>query len=70
MANYLLSYEPEMFQALNSFGTTYILKCLKISWWGLRKRKFEIKYEIPWNANSKAFWDKWDDLIINKKSFK
>jgi hypothetical protein len=64
---YLISYESEEFEALNSHGTTYILK-LKVVWlWGLFTQFKGSKYTIPYHRPIKPFFDRWDSLIKSGK---
>jgi len=64
---YLISYKPEMYQALNSNGTTHILE-LKTLWlWGMFKTQSETRYTVPHHADYNSFINNWNDLIKNKK---
>lgn len=70
MAVYLQKYESEMFQALNSDGTTYILHCNKHSFFGLFKRKIKMNYTIPFHHDYKKYFDRWDHLIKTQEKLK
>lgn len=67
MKTYLQSYEPEIYQALNSEGMTYILEVIEVRFFGLIKTRKKITYTIPDFHNSKGYFSHWDKLIETQK---
>ena len=65
--NYLISYQPTQYQALNT-GFTYELKIVMHKFWGLIKKEKTVEYEIPdWTGTPlKTYTDHWDSLIKNR----
>ena len=66
---YLKSYKPEMFQALNSDGTTYIMYLEKHYFWGHFKKEVTTKIEVPFNSTA-ATHEKWDSIIKSGQPIK
>ena len=60
---YLQSYRADHYQALNSDGTTFILECLKVSFFGLRKKNITLGFKIPYREHPKPYFEHWDYLI-------
>jgi len=66
MKTYLQKYESPEFHSLNETGYCHQLHVLKVSFWGLIKRKAVIQYEVPYYANLLAYRNHWDYLIKTK----
>lgn len=62
---YLLSYECQQFQALNTGGITYELR-FEVVWFGLFSRPQRGPYLIPHSESSGYYRQVWDALINQK----
>jgi hypothetical protein len=67
---YLLSYRYDEFQALNSTGFIFILRCERHYFFGLFKRVFEGPYTIPMHRDSTIYFNHWNEIIRSKKPLK
>ena len=61
----LIDYEPTVFEALNSTGSTYILTIDKLYLFGLIKRRQKINYTVP-HDKVKIYEHHWDRVIKRK----
>jgi hypothetical protein len=60
---YLLRYETQIFQPLNSDGTTYIMYLEHVWFWGWFKTNSITHVEIGYYDNYGATFKKWDKMI-------
>jgi len=66
---YLIGYEVEPLQALNTGGTAYVLTFVRVNFWG-RKRIVKSQYIIPDYLDTASFLKCWDWLISTKTVLK
>lgn len=67
---YLQKYHSDLFHPLHSMVYTYYLTCIKVSFWGLIKKKVVITYDIDGGHNISDYFKHWDNLIEKKIPFK
>ncbi len=62
MATKLISYKISKFQSLNTNGIEYEF-VIQTSFFGLFKKTKKVTRTIPFSADSKKYYKKWDELI-------
>jgi len=66
MKNYLQSYAPTKFQALNT-DVSYELEVLQVRFFGIVKRRKKVLMSLTIHCDSQSYFDLWDELIKTQK---